>query len=52
MKKITIQLSEASINQAIKELNAYKRDLALFSSQFITQSGARGQASGYIRRQT
>jgi phage gpG-like protein len=26
--KITIQLSEASINQAIKELNAYKRELS------------------------
>ena len=28
MKKITIQLSEASINQAIKELKAYKREIA------------------------
>lgn len=28
MKKITIQLSEASINQAIKELKAYKRELS------------------------
>lgn len=28
MKKITIQLSDASINQAIKELKAYKRELS------------------------
>ena len=28
MKKITIQLSEASIKAAIKELNAYKRELS------------------------
>ena len=28
MRKITIQLSEASIHQAIKELKEYKRDLA------------------------
>ena len=29
MKKITIQLSEESIKAAIKELNAYKRELSL-----------------------